>query len=82
MKSHDKFIDKLGIPFVLLSDEEGDVLTQYGVFKEKSLFGKTALGIIRSTFVIGPDGTLLKIYRKPKPEGHAEEILSFLKSVK
>ncbi len=82
LKSHDKFIDKLGIPFLLLSDEEGKASSDYDVLKNKSMFGKTALGVIRSTFIIDGDGMLRKIYRNPKTETHAEEVLAALRALK
>lgn len=78
LKSHDKFIDKVGIPFVLLSDEDQTMLNEYGVLKEKTMFGKTALGIARTTFLIDEAGIIQKIYDKVDTKTHAREILSDL----
>lgn len=78
--SHDKFINKLDLPFVLLSDEESTVCTLYDVLKEKNLYGKKSIGIQRSTFVIDEEGLIIYENRKVKAEGHAEEIVEFLKS--
>lgn len=75
VKSHKKFCDKLGIPFPLLSDEGKEMLTAYGVWREKSMMGKRYMGIVRTTYLIGPDGTVLKAYENVKPAGHAEEVL-------
>lgn len=82
LQSHDRFIEKLGIPFVLLSDSEDIVCNLYGVIKEKKMFGKTGIGIERTTFVIDPEGTVKKIYRKPKTEGHAREVLEYISQLK
>lgn len=79
MKSHDKFIEKVDIPFLLLSDSEKEVGELYDVFKMKKLFGKSAIGLERSTFIINKDGKLIKEYRKVKAKGHAEEVLGFVK---
>ncbi|HRS64545.1 MAG TPA: thioredoxin-dependent thiol peroxidase [Spirochaetia bacterium] len=76
--SHAKFRAKYQLPFYLLSDESTDILQAYGAWDKKSLYGKSFFGIIRSTYVIGPDGRIVKFYPKVKPEGHAEEILSLL----
>lgn len=76
--SHQKFIKKFSLPFPLLSDEDKTVSKAYGVYKEKSMYGKKYWGIERSTFVINPDGTLKSIFRKVKVDGHVEEVLSAL----
>ncbi len=76
---HQKFIEKEGITFPLLSDEDKKVLTAYGVWMEKSMYGKKYMGIERSTFVIDEKGTFAKIYRKVKPEGHAVCVLDDVK---
>ena len=80
MKSHEKFIEKEDIPFPLLSDTEKKVGEMYDVFKMKKIFGKSALGLERSTFIIDKDGNLVKEYRKVKSKGHAEEVLDFVKN--
>ncbi|CAN5772117.1 thioredoxin-dependent thiol peroxidase [soil metagenome] len=69
-KSHAKFIDKYQLPFPLLSDSDRRIVEDYGVWVEKSMYGKKYMGAERSTFVIGPEGKLAAIYRKVKPEEH------------
>ena len=78
--SHQKFIAKYSLPFTLLSDEETEVCQAYGVFKEKSMYGKTYCGIERSTFVIDPEGKVKGIFRKVKVDGHVDAVLSVLKA--
>lgn len=78
--SHDKFIEKFQLPFLLLSDEESKVCELYDVLKEKNMYGKKSIGIQRSTFIIDEDGIVIYENRKVKPEGHVEEILEFLKN--
>lgn len=75
LKSHDKFIEKYDLPFLLLSDEEEVVCNLYGVLKEKTMFGKKVFGIERSTFVIDENGILSNIYRKVKVPGHVENLV-------
>ena len=77
--SHDKFIQKFKLPFVLLSDEEKKVSDAYGVWVKKSMYGREYMGVARTTFVIGKDGKIEKVFEKVKPEGHTEEVLQFLK---
>lgn len=79
MKSHEKFIEKVDIPFILLSDNKKVVGEMYEVFKMKKIFGKSALGLERSTFVIDKEGKLANEYRKVRPKGHAKEVLGFVK---
>ena len=79
-ESHQKFIKKYGLPFPLLSDEDATVSKAYGVYKEKSMYGKTYWGIERSTFVIDSAGTIKAVFRKVKVDGHADEVLTALKS--
>ncbi|GEQ23532.1 peroxiredoxin [Clostridium butyricum] len=74
IKSHDKFIEKYDLPFLLLSDEEETVCNLYGVLKEKTMFGKKSFGIERSTFLIDENGIIKKIYRKVKVAGHVDEL--------
>lgn len=80
LKSHEKFISKYDLPFLLLSDEEHKAAEQYGVWVLKKNFGKEYMGIERSTFIIDKEGKLLKIYRKVKVKGHVEDALEFLKT--
>jgi thioredoxin-dependent peroxiredoxin len=73
-----KFKKKFNLPFTLLADEEKAAAQAFGVWKEKNMYGKKVMGIERSTFVIGPDGKIEKIYTKVKAQGHAAEVLSAL----
>jgi thioredoxin-dependent peroxiredoxin len=75
-KSHRKFIDKFTLPFSLLVDEEKKIVEAYGVWVEKSMYGRKYMGAERSTFVIGPDGKLRAILRKVKPAEHAGQLLA------
>ncbi|MFW6387854.1 MAG: thioredoxin-dependent thiol peroxidase, partial [bacterium] len=70
-ESHTKFREKYDLPFPLLSDKDASVARSYGVWGKKKMFGKTYEGIQRSTFVIGPDGVVQKVFPKVKPEEHA-----------
>ncbi len=79
--SHDRFIQKFDLPFVLLSDENSKACELYGVLKEKNMFGKKSIGIERSTFIIDEKGILIKEYRKVKVDPHIGEILEFLKAI-
>jgi peroxiredoxin Q/BCP len=79
-ESHQKFIKKYGLPFPLLSDEDAAVSKAYGVYKEKNMYGKKHWGIERSTFVIDPAGIIKAVFRKVKVDGHADEVLTALKS--
>ena len=78
VKSHAKFIEKFALPFPLLSDDGKKIVEAYGVWVEKSMYGKTYFGTERSTFVIGPDGRIKAIFRKVKPEEHAAQVLAVL----
>lgn len=80
IKSHQRFKQKHNLPFTLLSDPEGKVLERYGVWKEKSMFGRTFMGVERTTFLIDESGNVEKIYRKVKVKGHAQSCLLDLKS--
>ena len=71
-----KFRQKYDLSFPLLSDEDKSTAEAYGVWKEKNMYGKKVMGIERSTFVIGPEGKIEKIYRKVKAAGHAAEVLA------
>ena len=72
------FKEKYELPFTLLADEEKAAAHAFGVWKEKNMYGKKVMGIERSTFVIGPDGRIEKIYAKVKAQGHAAEVLAGL----
>ena len=78
LQSHAKFIDKYSLNFTLLSDEELEAHGLYGTWKEKMNYGKKYMGTERSTFVIGADGKIKKIFRKVSPEGHEAEVLAAL----
>lgn len=78
-EKHEKFIDKYGLPFLLLSDEEHEAAELYDVWKLKKNFGKEYMGIERSTFLIDKEGRLMKEWRKVKVKEHAEEALAYLK---
>jgi len=80
IKSHQKFKQKHSLPFTLLSDPEGKVLDLYGVWKKKSLYGRTFLGTERTTFLINEKGVVEKVYKKVKVRGHAQACLLDLKS--
>jgi thioredoxin-dependent peroxiredoxin len=77
-KSHEKFITKYQLPFPLLSDPEKEIVQAYGVWVEKSMYGKKYMGAERSTFVIGVDGRIAVIHRKVKPEEHVDLLLNSL----
>jgi thioredoxin-dependent peroxiredoxin len=78
-KAQKKFRDKYSLPFTLLADTEKKVADAFGVLKEKNMYGKKVMGIVRTTFIIGPDGEIQHIFPKVKAEGHAEEVLAYLK---
>jgi peroxiredoxin Q/BCP len=75
VKAHDKFKAKHNLGVTLASDEDGAVCTAYGTWVEKSMYGRTYMGIERATVLIGPDGTIAQIWRKVKVPGHAEAVL-------
>ena len=75
-----KFEEKFDLPFTLLGDADKKVCNLYGVYKEKNMYGKKVMGVVRTTFIIGPDGKIKQIFHKVKPEGHAEEVLAYLKT--
>ena len=77
-KDHVKFREKYGLPFALLSDEEHKVADAYDTWVEKTMYGKTYMGMERSTFVIDADGNVAKIMRNVKPDEHADDVLAAL----
>ena len=77
--SHRKFADKNSLPFILLSDPERQAIEAFGVWQEKKMYGKVSMGIVRSTFIIGPDGTVEKAMPKVKPDTNAQEVLEYLR---
>jgi len=78
---HQKFIEKYDLPFTLLADVDKKVVQKYGVWQEKKLYGKTFMGIVRSTFIIDKTGTVRKIFVKVKVKNHIEEVLNTLKEL-
>ena len=74
-----KFREKYDLPYTLLADTDKKVCNAYGVIKEKNMYGKKVMGIERTTFLIGGDGKIARIFPKVKAEGHAEEVLAALK---
>lgn len=80
--SHVKFIDKQQLPFTLLSDPDKKVMEKYGAYGEKMMYGKKTVGVIRSTTIVGPDGKVLKHWKKvPKAAEHPEKVLAFLETL-
>lgn len=79
--SHDKFRDKHALGVILLSDEGSDVSERYGVWGEKSMYGKKYMGIERATFLVDAEGKLARVWRKVKVPGHVEEVLAAAKSL-
>jgi len=77
-ESHQKFSSKYNLPFTLLSDPDKKVIGQYGVWKEKNMYGKVTMGIERTTFIIDENGRIMKIFPKVKVDGHVDEIKYFL----
>ncbi len=82
LSSHDKFLAKFELPFQLLSDDEKKVSSLYGVWKEKSMYGRKYMGIVRSTFVIDKKGMVQKIFSKVKVAGHIDAVLESIKALK
>ncbi|MBI4431408.1 MAG: thioredoxin-dependent thiol peroxidase [Candidatus Omnitrophica bacterium] len=78
VESHNKFIEKFRLPFLLLSDEDTKVCKAYGVWVKKNMYGKEYMGVARTTFIVGKDGKIEKIFEKVKPEGHNDEVIDFL----
>ena len=75
-----KFQEKYDLPYTLLADSEKKICEAFGVIKEKNMYGKKVKGIARTTFIIGADGRIANILENVKAEGHAEEVLEYLKS--
>jgi peroxiredoxin Q/BCP len=81
VKKHDKFKSKHELAVTLVSDEDKNVLESYGVWAEKSMYGRKYMGVERTTFLIGPDGKVAHVWRKVKVPGHAEEVLAAVKAL-
>jgi len=78
VKSHEKFIKKHALPFPILSDEDQTIVNAYGVWVEKSMYGKKYMGTERTTFVIGADGKIKAVFPKVKPEEHLAQVMAVL----
>lgn len=81
IKAQDKFKEKHGLGVVLISDAETSICEDYGVWAEKSMYGKKYMGIERSTFLIGADGSIVKAWRNVKVPGHVDEVLEAVRSL-
>ncbi len=79
--SHGKFINKFQLPFTLLADEDKKMCRDYGVWVEKSMYGKKYMGVARTTFIIDKNGKIAKVFEKVKPEGHNQEVIAALKAL-
>lgn len=80
VESHKKFEQKHKLKVTLLSDEDKKVLQAYGVWQEKSMYGRKFMGIVRTTFIISPDGKIKKVFNRVSPKGHAKEVLEAIKA--
>ena len=78
VSSHSKFAEKYNLPFVLLSDPDLQAIQAYGVWQEKKLYGKTSMGVVRTTFLIDEQGKIIKVMPKVKPDTNAAEVLMLL----
>src|SRR5438067_3819500 len=78
-KAQRKFEEKFDLPFTLVADADKTICNAYGVIQEENMYGKKVMGVARTTFIIGPNERIRHIFRKVKPEGHAEEVLEYLK---
>ena len=81
VSSHQKFREKYQLPYRLLSDEDHAVCEAYGVWQEKTFMGKTFMGVVRTTYLVGPDGRVVRVFEKVQPEGHGEELAAALADV-
>ncbi|MEO0356973.1 MAG: peroxiredoxin, partial [Pseudomonadota bacterium] len=81
VKKHDKFVAKHDLTVTLVSDADADTCEQYGVWVEKSMYGKSYMGIERATYLIGTDGTIAQIWRKVKVPGHVEAVLDAVQAL-
>lgn len=79
VSSHEKFAGKYNLPFILLSDPELQSIQAYGVWQEKKLYGKTSMGVVRTTFIIDEQGKIMKVMPKVKPDTNTVEVLEILK---
>ena len=79
-KAQLKFKSNEKLPFTLLADDKKEVAKKFDVLKEKNMYGKKVIGVVRSTFVIGPDGKIAHVFSPVTPQGHAEEVLAWVKA--
>ena len=77
-RSHTNFIKKYELPFILLSDPEREAIEAYDVWKEKKMYGKTSMGVVRTTYIINEEGIIEKVFEKAKPDTNEAEILEYL----
>ncbi len=77
--SHEKFIGKYDLPFLLLADEEHRICEAYGVWQQKSMYGRKYMGVARTTFIIDPDGKIAHVFERVKPVGHEQEVSAWIK---
>lgn len=80
-KSHQKFTDKFELPFILLSDPDLSAIHGFDVWKEKKLYGKSYMGVVRATFIIDESGKILKVFEKANPASNAQDIIEYLKII-
>lgn len=78
--SHKKFAEKYELPFILLADPELQAIQAYDVWQEKKLYGKVSMGVVRTSYLIGEDGTILQVLPKVKPDTNPAEVLAFLEN--
>ena len=78
VKKHQKFKEKYDLPFTLVADTDHSIAESYGVWGQKSMFGRKYMGVLRTTFVINKDGRITKVFENVKPEGHAEQVAATL----
>ncbi len=79
LASHEKFVGKYDLPFLLISDEDKSICEKYGVWQEKSMYGRKYMGVARTTFVIDGQGRIAHVFEKVKPAGHDEEVLVWIR---
>ena len=79
IKRHHSFTEKHGLPFILISDEGNSICETYGVWQEKKIYGKTYMGIVRTTFIIDKEGIIQKVFEKVKVKDHVQNALQFIK---
>lgn len=78
VKSHEKFVKKYNLPFILLADPDLEVINQFGVYQEKTMYGKKVMGVRRSTFVLDENDVVIKVFEDAKPDTNALDVLNFL----